>query len=374
MSTIVTRSGKGSALSFTEMDANFTNLNTDKLEDISTDTTPQLGGDLDVNGNSIVSASNGDIAITPNGTGNVVLDGLNWPQADGTANYYLQTNGSGQLQWGAGGTGLSDIVDDTTPQLGGNLDVNGNSIVSTSAGNIAITPDTTGLIVLDGLNWPPVDGSSGQVLYTNGAANLAWKTVTEATGSELENVVEDTTPQLGGDLDVQSNSITTSTTNGNLTLEANGTGSLVINAGTGINLKAASNIFTDTASTDIDITSTGYINLNNLTSFGSGIEETVYTSTTTTGTYAPSATNGSIHYVAMTGSMTINAFTSAVAGQTISLFFDGTGGTYTLTLGSSILTPGGSLALTSGGYDIVTITCVDDTTPVYIATAVNDFQ
>jgi len=374
MSTIVTRSGKGSALSFTEMDANFTNLNTDKLEDISTDTTPQLGGDLDVNGNSIVSASNGDIAITPNGTGNVVLDGLNWPQADGTANYYLQTNGSGQLQWGAGGTGLSDIVDDTTPQLGGNLDVNGNSIVSTSAGNIAITPDTTGLIVLDGLNWPPVDGSSGQVLYTNGAANLAWKTVTEATGSELENVVEDTTPQLGGDLDVQSNSITTSTTNGNLILEANGTGSLVINAGTGINLKAASNIFTDTASTDIDITSTGYINLNNLTSFGSGIEETVYTSTTTTGTYAPSATNGSIHYVAMTGSMTINAFTSAVAGQTISLFFDGTGGTYTLTLGSSILTPGGSLALTSGGYDIVTITCVDDTTPVYIATAVNDFQ
>ena len=374
MSTIVTRSVKAAALSFTEMDANFVNLNTDKLEDIITDTTPQLGGDLDVNGNSIVSASNGDIAITPNGTGNVILDGLNWPQADGTANYYLQTNGSGQLQWGAGGTGLSDIVDDTTPQLGGSLDVNGNSIVSTSAGNIAITPDTTGLVVLDGLNWPPVDGSSGQVLYTNGAANLAWKTVTEATGNELENVVEDLTPQLGGNLDVQTNSITTSTTNGNLTLEANGTGSLVINAGTGINLKAASNIFTDTASTDIDISSTGYINLNNLTYFGSGIEETVYASTTTTGTYAPSATNGSIHYVAMTGSMTINAFTSAVAGQTISLFFDGTGGAYTLTLGASILTPGGSLALTSGGYDIVTITCVDDVTPVYIATAVNNFQ
>jgi hypothetical protein len=32
MSTIVTRSGKGSALSWTEADANFTNLNTDKLE------------------------------------------------------------------------------------------------------------------------------------------------------------------------------------------------------------------------------------------------------------------------------------------------------------------------------------------------------
>lgn len=32
MSTITTRSGKGSALSHTEMDNNFTNLNTDKYE------------------------------------------------------------------------------------------------------------------------------------------------------------------------------------------------------------------------------------------------------------------------------------------------------------------------------------------------------
>ena len=43
------------------------------LSDVVSDTTPQLGGDLDVNGNSIVSASNGDINLTPNGTGNVLL-------------------------------------------------------------------------------------------------------------------------------------------------------------------------------------------------------------------------------------------------------------------------------------------------------------
>ena len=35
------------------------------------DTTPQLGGNLDVNGNEIVSASNGDISLQPNGTGTV---------------------------------------------------------------------------------------------------------------------------------------------------------------------------------------------------------------------------------------------------------------------------------------------------------------
>ena len=40
------------------------------VEDVS----PQLGGALDVNGNSITSASNGDITIDPNGTGDIVLD------------------------------------------------------------------------------------------------------------------------------------------------------------------------------------------------------------------------------------------------------------------------------------------------------------
>jgi hypothetical protein len=58
------------------------------LQDVVDDTTPQLGGDLDVNGNSIVSASNGNIAITPNGTGNVSLGNFTF-DAD-------QTVGAGQ--------------------------------------------------------------------------------------------------------------------------------------------------------------------------------------------------------------------------------------------------------------------------------------
>lgn len=39
------------------------------------DSTPQLGGNLDVNGNSIVSVSNGDITIAPNGSGEINLNG-----------------------------------------------------------------------------------------------------------------------------------------------------------------------------------------------------------------------------------------------------------------------------------------------------------
>jgi trimeric autotransporter adhesin len=70
------------------------------LSNVVEDTTPQLGGSLDVNGQSIVSVSNGDIAITPDGTGSIILDGLTWPSADGTANQVLKTAGDGTLSFG----------------------------------------------------------------------------------------------------------------------------------------------------------------------------------------------------------------------------------------------------------------------------------
>lgn len=121
-----------------------------------------------------VAATNGGINLVPNGVGDVEIDGLHWPAADGTPNYYLKTDGAGQLSWGAGGSGLSDVVDDLTPQLGGDLYVNGHSILSATAGNIAITPDTTGSIVLDGLNWPQADGTAGYVLKTDGAGQIGF--------------------------------------------------------------------------------------------------------------------------------------------------------------------------------------------------------
>jgi len=59
---------------------------------------------------------------------------------------------SGTSQWKpgtvSGGGGLTDIVNDTTPQLGGALDVNGFSIVSTGNGDINIDPAGNGDIIL----------------------------------------------------------------------------------------------------------------------------------------------------------------------------------------------------------------------------------
>jgi ABC-type hemin transport system ATPase subunit len=47
--------------------------------------------------------------------------------------------------------------------------------------NIEITPNGSGKINLDGLLWPNADGSSGQVLSTNGSGALAFVANTIAT-------------------------------------------------------------------------------------------------------------------------------------------------------------------------------------------------
>lgn len=70
----------------------------------------------------------------------------------------------------------SNVVNDTTPQLGGNLDLNNNNITGT--GTITATSFSG-------------DGSS----------------LTNLPSSGLSNILEDVTPQLGGDLDVAGKTI-----------------------------------------------------------------------------------------------------------------------------------------------------------------------
>jgi hypothetical protein len=63
------------------------------LSDVVLDTTPQLGGDLDMNGQDIVTTSNADIELNPNGTGKTVLKGNTNP---GTLVFNCESNSHGQ--------------------------------------------------------------------------------------------------------------------------------------------------------------------------------------------------------------------------------------------------------------------------------------
>lgn len=115
-------------------------------------------------------------------------DTFTLPTADGSAGQIIKTDGSGVLSFTSDiDTGLLNMVEDTTPELGGDLDVNGKAIVSASNGDIAVTPNGNGSVIIDGLKHPQADGASGQYLKTDGSGQLGFATL---------NV----DPTMGGDL------------------------------------------------------------------------------------------------------------------------------------------------------------------------------
>ena len=78
------------------------------ISNVSEDTTPQLGGNLDLNGNDIVTTSNADIELAANGTGHVVIKG-NTNQGKITLN--CESNSHGQsIQAQAHGLGITNVM------------------------------------------------------------------------------------------------------------------------------------------------------------------------------------------------------------------------------------------------------------------------
>ena len=143
--------------------------------DVVDDTSPQLGGNLDVNGFDIVSTSNADIDLVPNGTGDVTLQADTVKVGDAGAAAVLTSNGAGTLTVTTGGA--TDL----------NLNTNGGTnsgvitITDGAGGNIAITPNGSGNIVLDGLTFPNADGSADTFLKTNGSGTLSFAAVSGGT-------------------------------------------------------------------------------------------------------------------------------------------------------------------------------------------------
>lgn len=98
---------------------------------------------------------------TFNVTSSITLPSGTTAQRDGTPavgmiRHNSQTNtfeGYNNGAWGSlsGASGISNVVDDTSPQLGGNLDVQANELnTSTTNGNIKVTPNGTGLFEIKG--------------------------------------------------------------------------------------------------------------------------------------------------------------------------------------------------------------------------------
>ena len=111
------------------------------------------------------------------------------------------------------GTGISDVVDDTSPQLGGNLDVNGNDIVSTSDADIDIIPNGTGDVVLGADTVKVGDSGAAATLTSNGAGTL-----TVTTGGASDLILNTNSGTNAGTVTL------TDAANGDITIAPNGTG------------------------------------------------------------------------------------------------------------------------------------------------------
>ena len=140
-----------------------------------------ISGDLTVSGDDIFMATNtaGNLLIADGTNFNSVAVG-SLSEISTVANddvlLAVDTSGGGlkkitrsTLTAGiVSGSEISNVVEDSTPQLGGDLDVNGNALVSTSNGNIALTPNGTGVVRIDGSNG--IDMQSGSISIKNSGA------------------------------------------------------------------------------------------------------------------------------------------------------------------------------------------------------------
>jgi hypothetical protein len=163
--------------------ANAITANTAKIATVVDDTTPQLGGPLDVNGEIITSASNGDVVIEPDGTGAVYLK---------TDDFQVQNaSGTAMMKITQGTPNVIELIGDTRFESGitaagsiklEELNLAGQNFIKLQA-PMVVTNDVT-------LTLPDGAGTNGQVLQTNGSGTLSWTDRVAKVNPVVQNVLQ----------------------------------------------------------------------------------------------------------------------------------------------------------------------------------------
>ena len=216
-----------------------------KLDNLNVD-------NLNVNGNAITSTdSNGNITITPNGSGKVILDGLSHPTSDGSNGQFLKTDGAGNLTFGtvvstlsiAADSGSNDTVNtgETITFTGGaGVDTTVTDNVITIAGEDASTTNkgiasfatadfaaSSGAITIKALGV-----SNAQLAGSIANAKLANDGITIGSDdTSLGGTITDLNGMTSIDVDnltLDGNAITSTDSNGNIQLTPNGTGTVTV--------------------------------------------------------------------------------------------------------------------------------------------------
>ena len=320
---------KGDSLTFSELDNNFIDVLQNKIQaiDLNGDTGQTTLGQALANEKFTIAGGTGiTTALTTDSAGEAVLT-INQDTADTNTTYTIDaaTDGSNANINLLG----SDATTDSIQLVAGT----GINLAVDSAGSITVSSsvadnNTTYTInaAVDGanvnFNLAGSDASTDTIQFVAGS-NITLSTDSAGaieiaatdTDTGILNVVEDTTPQLGGTLDGQGNEIN------NVILE--------------------------------------------------DYKETIYTGGSTTGTITPDVVNGNVQSITLTGSITFNAFANAEAGQTMTLIVKqpASGGPYTLT--STMNWAGGEKTLSTAANAVDIISVLYDGTNYYASLSTN---
>ena len=126
------------------------------ISNVVEDSTPQLGGDLDMNGQDIVTTSNADLELAPNGTGHVTVRGNT---NSGAIQFNCESNSHGQIlkaqPHSAGVTNemlLPDGADSTLVSLVATQTLTNKTLTSPKINeDVAVTATATEINILDGV-------------------------------------------------------------------------------------------------------------------------------------------------------------------------------------------------------------------------------
>ena len=203
------------------------------ISNVADDSTPQLGGNLDMNGADIVTTSNADLELAPNGTGHVTVRGND---NAGAIQFNCESNSHGQIvkaqPHSAGVTNellLPDGANSTLVSLVATQTLTNKTLTSPKINeDVAVTATATEINLIDGgasIGTTAIADGDG-IIHNDGG------TMKVTSAATFKTYFQTGISSAADDITTGDAAVTIATSSGNITIDAQASDSDIILKGT----------------------------------------------------------------------------------------------------------------------------------------------